>query len=202
MLFTVQAVPKLGLQCHFSIPPSLLFPQDLSYALTSAFSPPPNPSLLPSCLSSFHSPHISLPCLFASFLAPENSYIYMLSSLQSAKCVKHSLEINGPWAMQRSQKHHMHSLAQTVGRLLVVVWMLDGNGCTTCIYISLSYMECKAGSKIRHPPLEVHFSYYGDKIIAQLMMGSWILHVTSVMCKHWRFIFSCHIFFSALPLPI
>lgn len=91
------------------------------------------PSLLFSCF-----PVIPPPCLTLFLFPPVlvNSYIYMSSPPQSTKCIKHSLEINGPWAMQRSQYHHGRCSAETVGRLSTVVWMFDGNDARVCAHIS------------------------------------------------------------------
>lgn len=119
-----------------------LGPLDLCCASTSIFASVITFSisiLSFQCVPSFRFSLISLSGLLASFLAPENSYIYMSSSPQSAKCVKPSLEINGPWAMPNK---NLHSLGRAVGRLLTeeltqsfTKW-IDGKEVCMCISFS------------------------------------------------------------------
>lgn len=128
---------------------SLLVPLDPCDASTSVFSS--DNHRLP------FSP-LFLSLLFLSLQAPWNPYIYMSSPPWSLDRVKHSLEINGPRAMQRSHQSHELALAENRDRGLTAVWKSDENGrvCTAC--------DVCSGNIIKH----LQFIYFFQILKSQI----------------------------------
>lgn len=120
----------LAMGDHYSFPlhlsyPSLLVPMDPCDASTSVFSS--DNHRLPFA-------PLFLCLLLLSLQAPWNPYIYMSSPPWSLDRVKHSLEINGPRAMQRSHQSHELAPAENRDWGLTAKWKSDENGCvcTAC----------------------------------------------------------------------